>query len=234
MSNTARIAIVEDNDDLREELIFFLHAHGYPVWGQNSAESFWKHLHGHPADIVLVDIGLPGEDGFSVVNYLNTLGGYGIIVMTARGGREDRLRGLNLGADQYMTKPVNFAELLSAIAALWSRIQQNGAPTGLPAPATEPAWGLDDEQRMLHSPEGTALTLTSQEYKLVEVLYRNRNEVCNKEMLHDLLFGYAEQPDTHRIDVVLNRIRSKARAHNMQLPVRAIFGKGLVFLTQPA
>ncbi|WJJ94081.1 helix-turn-helix domain-containing protein [Neopusillimonas aromaticivorans] len=66
------------------------------------------------------------------------------------------------------------------------------------------------------------------------MLHRYSNEVCSKEMLHDLLFGYAEAPDTHRIDVVLNRVRNKARQLGVRLPVRSIFGKGLVLVSSAA
>lgn len=82
---TAQVAIIEDNEDLREEMIFFLRARNHAVWGVSSAEQFWKELHRHPVDIVLVDIGLPGEDGFSVLDYLRTLGGFGLVVTTAGG-----------------------------------------------------------------------------------------------------------------------------------------------------
>lgn len=233
MSTTARIAIIEDNDDLREELVFFLQSRGYPVWGKNSAETFWKHLHRHPADIVLVDIGLPGEDGFSIVEYLKSLKRHGLIVLTARGSTSDRLRGLNLGADQYLIKPVNFADLADHIAALWARMQHIASPHHGPANTRSESrpWRLDNEHQQLISADDIALALTSQEYKLIEMLYRYRNEICNKEMLHDLLFGYSEVPDTHRIDVVLNRVRSKARQQGLQLPVRSIFGKGLVLVS---
>lgn len=235
MTSTARIAIIEDNEDLLEELMFFLQSRGYPVWGNRNAEAFWKHLHRHPADIVLIDIGLPGEDGFSVVEYLKSLGRYGLIVLTARGGMHDKLRGLNLGADQYLVKPVNFADLAEQISALWTRMQLNAAPelSGVDT-LTSQLWQLDNSRQELISPDGITLPLTSQEYKLIEMLHRYSNEVCSKEMLHDLLFGYAEVPDTHRIDVVLNRIRNKARQLGVRLPVRSIFGKGLVLVSSAA
>ncbi|MGE4126059.1 MAG: response regulator transcription factor [Pusillimonas sp.] len=232
MITTARIAIIEDNDDLREELVFFLQSRGYPVWGKRNAEAFWKHLHLHPADIVLVDIGLPGEDGFSVVEYLKSLGRYGLIVLTARGGMHDRLRGLNLGADQYLVKPVNFADLAEQINALWTRMQLNATPELSGADVITPQlWQLDNNRQELVSPDGIPLPLTRQEYKLVEMLHRHSDEICTKEMLHDFLFGYAEVPDTHRIDVVLNRLRSKARQISLRLPIRSIFGKGLVLVS---
>ncbi len=222
-----RIAVLEDNLDLQEELRFFLEAKGYRVWGERSAEAFWKHLHASPVDIVLLDIGLPGEDGFSVLGYLRELGRYGVIVMSARGSRQDRLRGMDLGADAYLVKPVNFADLLPAIDQLWQRLQLQAANA---KPLAEPAagWVLDDKS--LSDPQGRNLPLTSQEARLISVLMRYPSEVCNKEVIHEHLFGFHDEPDTHRVDVVLSRLRAKAQKQHIALPIRVVFGKGVVFL----
>ena len=87
-----RLAIIEDNADLLDELLAWLGYRGFEVWGTRSAEAFWRQLHSHPVDIVLVDIGLPGEDGFSVLNYLHELGHYGLVVVSARGQQQDKLQ----------------------------------------------------------------------------------------------------------------------------------------------
>ena len=220
-----RIAIIEDNKDLREELVFFLCARGHSVWGVESAEKFWKQLHLAPVDIVLVDIGLPGEDGFSVVRFLHGLKQHGVVVITARGTQHDRLRTLDLGADLFLVKPVNFSELDKSITQLWQRLQADSVemPT---VPKTD--WHLNN--RFLYSPCGQKLPLSPQEATLIEVLLRNCNSVCSKEMLHDFLFSQDEDYDTHRIDVITSRLRRKARQHQFQLPIRALFGKGLAFI----
>lgn len=79
-----RLAIIEDNADLLDELLAWLGYRGFEVWGTRSAEAFWRQLHSHPVDIVLVDIGLPGEDGFSVLNYLHEMGHYGLVAVSSR------------------------------------------------------------------------------------------------------------------------------------------------------
>ncbi len=223
-----RIAILEDNPDLREELIFFLKAKGYRVWGERSAEAFWKHLHANPVDIVLLDIGLPGEDGFSVLTYLRGLGQYGSIVMSARGSQQDKLRGMELGADAYLVKPVNFADLVLTVDQLWQRLRSQVVDSGLPAPVAPAAWVLRD--KCLSGPHGDDLLLTSQEARLIGFLMRYPSEVCNKELIHEHLFGFHDEPDTHRVDVVLSRLRNKAQKQNISLPIRVVFGKGVVFL----
>ncbi len=223
----ARLAIIEDNEDLREELIFYLNAKGFAVWGADCAEAFWRQLHQHPVDIVLVDIGLPGEDGFSVIEYLNSIGRFGVIVLSARGAAQDKLRGLDLGADAYLIKPVNFSELAGTLARLYRRICSETASPQASAESGTSCWRLTAET--LHSSDGIALDLTPKEYGLLNALYKNKNAVCKKEQVHDELFGFHEQADMHRVDVILSRLRRKARDKGISLPVRVVFGQGLVF-----
>ncbi|HIB8678103.1 TPA: response regulator transcription factor [Klebsiella quasipneumoniae] len=234
-----RLAIIEDNPDLLDELLAWLGYRGFEVWGTRSAEAFWRQLHSHPVDIVLIDIGLPGEDGFSVLSYLHELGHYGLVVVSARGQQQDKLQALSLGADAYLIKPVNFAHLAETLTALGARLQQDrpapqqpemasAAPAPAPAPATG-LWRLHEDK--LISPDARTLELTQQEYRLVELLMRNRNEVCSKLDLHACLFAHESEPDLHRIDVVVSRLRHKTRQQGIHLPVRAIFGKGLAFIS---
>lgn len=234
-----RLAIIEDNPDLLDELLAWLGYRGFEVWGTRSAEAFWRQLHSHPVDIVLIDIGLPGEDGFSVLSYLHELGHYGLVVVSARGQQQDKLQALSLGADAYLIKPVNFAHLAETLTALGARLQQDrpapqqpemasAAPAPAPATATG-LWRLHEDK--LISPDARTLELIQQEYRLVELLMRNRNEVCSKLDLHACLFAHESEPDLHRIDVVVSRLRHKARQQGIHLPVRAIFGKGLAFIS---
>lgn len=232
-----RLAIIEDNPDLLDELLAWLGYRGFEVWGTLSAEAFWRQLHSHPVDIVLIDIGLPGEDGFSVLSYLHELGHYGLVVVSARGQQQDKLQALSLGADAYLIKPVNFAHLAETLTALGARLQQDrpapqqpemASAASAPAPATG-LWRLHEDK--LISPDARTLELTQQEYRLVELLMRNRNEVCSKLDLHACLFAHESEPDLHRIDVVVSRLRHKARQQGIHLPVRAIFGKGLAFIS---
>ena len=229
---TLRVAIIEDSADLLDELLAFLRFRGFSAWGVHSAEAFWRQLHRDPVDIVLVDIGLPGEDGFSVLEYLHEIGEYGLIVMTARGHEQDKLQAFNLGADFYLIKPVNFSVLAETIDSLGARIVQQTPAHPDAAPDDEKAasssWVLQPES--LLAPSGIALPLTQQEHRLIARLMRNPSEVCRKVDLHAYLFPDEDEAELHRIDVVISRLRNKARLHGMTLPIRAIFGKGLAFI----
>jgi len=227
-----RVALIEDNEDLRDELLFFLRHRGYSAWGVASAEAFWKELHRNPVDIVLVDLGLPGEDGFSVVQYLHSMGSYGLIILTARGGEQERLRGLNLGADLFLVKPVNLARLGASLHTLGARLHsgeggQESGRTRLDDPHGQ--WQLGVEDVCLKSPSDKPLALSPQEFELLKILMHSANQIFSKEALHDLLFEYADAKELHRVDVILSRLRSKAKAQGVSLPIRSVFGKGVVF-----
>lgn len=225
--NKPAIAIVEDNTDLREELEFFLQHKGYPCWGVSSAEAFWKQLHQNPAQIVLLDIGLPGEDGLSVLSYLHNMHKFRMIVVTAQGDPEVHQQALQQGADLTLVKPISFSHLVSSIEALWFKTDAEPAPSD----NARMAWQLNDINQSLITPDQQSLKLSTQEYALIQTLSANPGAVLSRESVAEIMFPH-EQADGHRIDVILSRLRKKARAQQLKLPVHTIFGQGLVF-TEP-
>jgi two-component system response regulator PhoP len=175
-----RIAVLEDNTDLQEELIFFLEAKGYRAWGQRSAEAFWKHLHAHPVDIVLIDVGLPGENGFSVLEYLRELGPHGRIVMSARGSQQDRRQGMELGADAYLVKPVNFTDLISTIDKLWQKLERDASHCK--PPATPGDWAPSGN--WLREPEAQQVTDELADRPRLEAVLRQRVLAFIQQNIH--------------------------------------------------
>ena len=225
------VAIIEDSEDLREELIFFLERNGYIAWGTGSAENFWKQLHCRAAHIVLVDIGLPGEDGFGVIEHLRKLDRYGLIVISARGAQEDRGQGLRLGADQYLVKPLSFPHLLSSIEALWYQLERRvtSLQSAAPNAAAVGVWRLDHVGAQLIAPSGKSLGLSQQELSLMSILLNAPDVVMSKELLSEKMYQVVTEASGHRIDVIMSRLRKKARDERLRLPIKAMFGKGLVF-----
>jgi len=220
------VAVVEDNHDLCEELVFFLQQKGYPAWGAASAESFWKQLHQQPAKIVLLDLGLPGEDGLSVLKYLSSLSGFAVIVITARGENEVQREALQYGADLYLVKPVSFSHLASSIEALRFKMQNSVAQKL--AVQKSGRWQVNSLEQQLVSPEGQPLKLSQHELTLISILSSKPNEILTRETLVELMFPHQEA-EVHRLDVILSRLRKKARDQGYKLPIRSIFGQGLVF-----
>lgn len=220
------IAVIEDNHDLREELVFFLQQKGYPTWGAASAENFWKQLHLQPAKIVLLDLGLPGEDGLSVLKHLSTLSGFVVIVITARGDSEVHQQALQYGADLYLVKPVSFSHLASSIEALSFKMQHSVAQK--PMEQKSAHWQLNSLKQQLVSPEGQSLKLSQHELTLISILSNQPNEIFTREDLVELMFPN-QDAEVHRLDVILSRLRKKARDQGYKLPLHSIFGQGLVF-----
>ncbi|MDP1872463.1 MAG: hypothetical protein A2522_10005 [Gallionellales bacterium RIFOXYD12_FULL_53_10] len=229
------IAVIEDDEDLRANLLLYLRSKHFSAWGVASAEAFYRELAVCAADILLIDLGLPGEDGLSTLRHLRRTSQMGIIVITARGGTENRIEGLSAGADHYFIKPVDMRELVAAIETLWRRV--NSLATNCPQPMlpalAQSAWTLDANDWTLQSPSGKKSTLTDREFALVATLLRARGEVISKVRLHAGVFPDAEEIDSHRIDVILSRLRQKIQQELHEvLPIRTIFGKGFVFITQ--
>lgn len=226
-STLPQLVVLEDHTDLREEMLDYLTNRGYAVWGVGSAEALYKQLLHKPMDILLADLSLPGEDGLEVIEHIRALKRCGIIAVTARGAREERLEGMAKGADYYMVKPVDLAELEATIQALWRNlIGKAEQDTGSAAP-----WRLT-VQGELYSPKGQRCRLSEQERQVLEELMENPGDVVTKHALHEVLFPHATTLDTHRVDVVVSRLRKRLRNEQMDLPLRVVFGKGLAFYTE--
>ncbi|MBU1295818.1 MAG: response regulator transcription factor [Gammaproteobacteria bacterium] len=235
MYKKPNIAIIEDNEDLRDELKFFLGANGYRVWESSSAELFWRQLHAEPTDIVLIDVGLPGEDGYGIVQHLSKLGRYGLIMLTARGSQNDKLLGLQSGADLYLIKPINFSKLIEQINVLWQRLLANNVMSSNDLSETsgdlkiESDFQLDRANYQVNIVGQSAIALTPIEFSLMSKLLENQGLVQSKQDLCDYLWMDDKEVELHRVDVVLSRLRAKFRSHGVKLPIRSIFGKGIVY-----
>ena len=122
-----RVAVVEDDDDLRDNMLYFLKASGYPVWGVESGEALFRRLLVDEADVLLLDIGLPGEDGLAVARRAAQLRSMAIIILSGRDSENDRQAGLDAGADAYFVKPVDLRVLIASIDEVWQKLAQRAA-----------------------------------------------------------------------------------------------------------
>lgn len=222
-TSAATIALIEDDDDIRNNVINFLRASGFECWGVASAENFYAALMRQRADLFIVDLGLPGEDGLSLIKRLSDQD-LPVIAMTARGQTPDRIAGLSAGALQYFVKPVDLIELTAGIRSLLSKLTLSSArPAHLP-------WRIDSHSSTLFSPDQQAVPLTSRELELLAYLLKTPNRLVPKSELM-LMANAAGDDDFHRIESVLRRLRKKTTDITGQvLPVRTVFGKGLSFL----
>ena len=224
------IAVVENDGDVRSSVCSFLRKSGFHAWSAESAEDFYVGLLRHDADLVVMELGLPGDAGLKLIQRLAAQS-VPVIVLTARGDRESRIAALNAGALQYFVKPADLPELVAGI-----RSQLRYAKPGVRAKAAQqeaevPSWRLDHASARLVAPNQGAVPLTSRELELLLRLIAANGGLVSKPDLVQAM-GYADEEEGfHRIQSQLTRLRRKTmEASGMALPVRAVFGKGLVFV----
>ena len=224
------IGLLEDDADFREELALGLGGYGFRVaFACDNAAAFYRRLQEQPCDIVILDAHLPGEDGFSVATRLRALSPVGIVMLTGRSALEDRVRGLEGGADVYMTKPVDLLELSSVIRSLARRMRLAKAPRPADAETRTPAessWSLQDGGWILVAPDGASLHLSAQERTFLMALMDAAGSAVSRQALAELFLP--ESPggfELRRIDVLVSRLRAKAQSAGLKLPVLSVRGR---------
>lgn len=235
----APIALVEDEPVLRDELVFQLQHRGFNVLGLGDAAALYRHLATQAVAIVVLDIGLPGENGISVAQYLR--GHYphmGLVFVTARTTRQERLEGLGAGADAYLTKPVDLDELDLLLQRLLQRHAHIVAATppassrasalGQPRPtALAPLWMLDSHSATLLAPGGGKVRLTLTELQLLTALIHAQGRPCQHIELARAMGLMPDEWDRHRLEVIVSRLRNKVeRETGHPAPLRTVRGAG--------
>jgi two-component system OmpR family response regulator len=208
--NRPRILCVEDDVDIASMLTETLEEHGFSSVFVTSAQDMDRRLMRESFDLIVLDVMLPHEDGWSICQRLRRASLIPIIMATARGDVVDRVLGLELGADDYVTKPFSTRELIARIRALLRRAA-NGPNAALarPRPMTFAGWMLDPIKRELRDPTGTQITLTGAEFDLLLAFCRSPGKVLSREQLVELINGGVASLVERSIDVHISRIRQK-------------------------
>ena len=213
-SNTQyRILIVEDDIASRSLLSSYLSKEGYLVSETEQADDLCERVQQENIDLVLLDINLPGKDGLTLTRELRSVSSVGIILVTSKGDEIDRIVGLELGADDYVTKPFNPRELLVRAKNLLWRVRDS-----LQARSTEKnnsqqwrfeGWSLDANKRLLESPEGDAERLPEGEFKLLSSLLNAPGAILSRDQLMDAIHDREWTPNDRSVDVMVGRLRRK-------------------------
>jgi DNA-binding response OmpR family regulator len=224
-----RVVACEDQAVMRKYIVSGLSQFGIAIAGVSDGIELSAYLDAHPIDIIILDIGLPGEDGYSIATRLRQeRPNLGIIMLTARDQTDDRVQGLDSGADLYFAKPVDLRELASAVGSLHRRLQ-------LGQPVTTPGhWQLDPLHSALMTPSKIAIHLTDNELRFLTPLLEQPGTVVDRDILS---LALDQIPDVHamrRMETMLSRLRTKVRnaSPNEPLPVRARHGRGYAFLSK--
>lgn len=229
LNSQITVSIVEDESILRDELTFQLEHLGFAVQAFANAGQFYRYLVGHPKTIAVLDIGLAGEDGLSICRHLrSTNAAMGIVFVTARSLRDDRLLGLLAGADAYLTKPVDIDELALILRRLALRLAGITAPANNPKQLTPVSgWQMEADSSFVIAPNGVRVRLSVNEAQLLRALLKQPGAICSHVELGMALGLTVDEIDKHRIEVILSRLRSKAaRTAGMPLAITSQRGVG--------
>lgn len=204
------ILVVDDDREIRTLLGTYLQNNGYRVTAVADGKGMWNALDTARMDLVILDVMLPGDDGFVLCRTLRTRGSVPVIMLTAKGEDTERIIGLELGADDYLPKPFNPRELLARIKAV---LRRHRAVPGLEPDSVHAlrfaGWALDLASRNLVSPQEVVVPLSGAEFRLLRVFLAYPNRVLSRDQLMDLTVGREADPFDRSIDVQVSRLRQR-------------------------
>lgn len=228
-----RIYLVEPDTAERELQVAQLGEMGFDAEGFGDAPAFYRAQAALPCEVAVIDVALPGEDGFSVAAHLRATSHVGIVILTERGSLQDRLHGLRQGADAYLVKPVHRLELSALLGSLGRRVTERmAAGTRRGTDAGSARWQLLDAGWTLRAPSGRSMPLTATERSFLRCLFAHPERPVSRDALISALGGDRIDFDPHRIDSLASRLRRKAIDAGMPLGLRSVRGLGYVFHQQ--
>jgi DNA-binding response OmpR family regulator len=233
---TPHIAVLDDEVDITQLLGNYLQNQGFRVSQLHSGRALMELMAADPPALVLLDLGLPGEDGFAIARQLREHWHCGLVIVTGRGDAIDKVVGLEVGADDYVTKPFDLRELLARIKAVLRRIAPaEPAAVAAPAPARSKlrfaGWELDTAARRLTNPQGQDVALTTGEFDLLSAFAQHPGRVLSRDFLLEQTRGREAGPFDRTIDVQVGRLRKKleADAEDPQI-IKSVRGAGYILV----
>lgn len=206
------LVVVDDEPIARETLAGYLEREGFRISAVEDAHGLRGILGREKVDLVLLDIRLPGEDGLSIIRELRTRSDLPVIFVTGRSDEIDRVLGLELGADDYVTKPFSPRELLARVRTVLRRTTDGARPERHNLTRRFGGWTFDLSLRTLMSAEGQEVRLTRGEFELLAALVRHPGQVLSRDVLLDQISHRDGPPNDRTVDVLIARLRRKIEA----------------------
>jgi len=222
VNEKATALVIDDESQIRRLLRILLEQEHYRALESDSGRLGLSEIALRRPDVVLLDLGLPDIDGMAVLERLREWSRVPVLVLSVRDGPEDKVAALDAGADDYVTKPFAFEELLARVEAL-SRRPRVLAPPALKVADLE----LNLDTREV-TRDGTAIDLTPKEYTVLEYLMRHAGRVMSRTLITEYAWDYHFDPGTNIVDVVINRLRKKVDTGHAQKLVHTVRGVGYV------
>jgi two-component system OmpR family response regulator len=236
------IAVLDDEVDITQLLAGYLQGHGFRVTQLHSGTALLDTMREDPPALVLLDLGLPGEDGFGIARQLREHWRCGLVIVTGRGDAVDKVVGLEVGADDYVTKPFDVRELLARIKAVLRRLAPPAAPAV--SAAAPPAvrnrlrfagWLLDVGARRLSNAQGLDVALTSGEFDLLCTFAQHPGRVLSRDFLLEATRGREAAPFDRTIDVQVGRLRKKLEPDAVEPQIiKSVRGAGYILVPEVA
>ena len=219
-----RLLLIEDDAALRLGLVRQLEADGYRVDQAKDGEDGLFQAREYPVDLAIVDLGLPKLNGLTVVQRLRADGRtMPILILTARGTWQDKVVGLEAGADDYLVKPFEYPELAARVKALLRRSLKAASDV-----MTFGSLSIDFSAQAVRL-NGEVMDLTAFEYRLLEFLVRERARIVSKQELSDYLYPHDEDRDSNVLEVLIGRLRRKLDPQGTLAPIETLRGRGYRF-----
>ena len=212
MDTKQKILIVDDDHDIRSLLADYLNDNGYQATMVADGKGMWIALAEQNFELIVLDLNLPGDDGLTLCRTLRGKSNIPVIMLTARSEALDRIIGLEMGADDYLPKPFEPRELLARIRSVLRRTHTQHQPDEQgPRKYVFGEWALDTTARHLLSPEGTVISLSGAEFKMLSIFLEHPNRVMNRDQLLNMTHGRDADPFDRSIDIQISRLRQKLR-----------------------
>ena len=227
------VLICDDDAELRRLLASFLRSHGYRVTTVGDGRDVARQMQSAPVDLVILDIMLPGTSGLEICRDLRAGSMIPILMLTAKGDETDRIVGLEMGADDYMSKPFGPRELLARVRAMLrrSRMAGSGATTGAGGVLEFEGWTLDASRRELRNPAGVIIDLSTGEFDLLLAFLEAPQRILTREHLLDISRNRAPNGFDRSSDVQVSRLRRKIDAsEDGESLIKTVRGAGYMFV----
>jgi DNA-binding response OmpR family regulator len=224
------ILVVEDDSGLRVLIARALQQNGFTVFQAHSGADMWSFLEQRPVDLILLDIMLPGKNGIDLCREIRTRSSVPIIFISAKTDETDRVIGLELGADDYISKPVGTRELIARVRAVLRRRPQKNGADGFSSAAKEKiqfaGWAVDLRRRAVFSPSGASIELTGAEFDLLASFIGSPQRVLGRERLIELSRVRLGDSSDRSVDVLVSRLRRKLSSAGQPAPIITVRGVG--------
>jgi two-component system phosphate regulon response regulator OmpR len=230
MSEAAHIVVVDDDAQVRETVAEYLRRSGYAVSEAEGGAALREIMARRPIDLALLDINMPGEDGLTLARELSGLGQAGIIMLTANSDDLDKIVALEIGADDYVTKPYNSRELLARVKAVLRRGSRGGGTATLGSEVQMGKCRLNLSARKLYTADGGDVPITAMEFDLLRAFAEHPGRVLTRDQLLDLAHDKEMEPFDRSIDTRITRIRRKIEVDPTKPDcLRTVRGIGYVY-----